>query len=44
MIRALSTLFQWGRPAARLDDDPLGEYLLGTGESDVSPEVLLGIL
>jgi hypothetical protein len=44
VIRALATLFQWGRPEARPDDDPLGEFLLGTGYRDVSPEVLLGIL
>lgn len=44
MIRILAILFRWRSPAARQDDDPLGELLRGLGHSDVAPEVLLSIL
>ena len=44
MSRILADLFRWRSPRAELCADPLGEFLRGTNQSDVAPEVLLRIL
>lgn len=44
MIRILARLLRWGASGAGQDADALGEFLRGTNQSDVEPEVLLRIL
>jgi hypothetical protein len=44
MSRVLAELFDWGAPNPGWGEDALGEFLRGSGQSDVAPEVLLRIL
>lgn len=44
MSRLLVGIFGWRAPSTSRDEDPLGAFFQGSGESDVAPEVLLRIL